>query len=276
MHSPSRKGQRRFLVAHALLWVLLLVICCARAQEAYDDLMNEVLQEAEHYDDYHTMEDPYESADNAEERLRQLEEEEELRRAQEKVARERIERQREEAFEAELRQMTEDRRKAALKQKRKDRKLVRRVLRAAKRGNHYGVLGLRNIGIHRKGRTLRIGGIEFTVPVFSLFHVSPKAIRKAYRSQALSVHPDKNREGRAEEAFMAVEHAASILSNETLRAEYDDQLRAARETRNSEARQLVVNAFQRTSSVVNRVITVFRKVLGPFAFPVVILGTLIV
>ena len=281
--ASGRKSQQRSLVNNLriMLWALLLMMCTSsscRAQEAYDDLMNEVLQEAEHYEDYHTMEDTHDGPTfDEEERRRQMEgEAEELRRQQEELARERIERQREEAFEAELKQMSEEKRKAALKQKRKDTRIVRRVLRAAKRGNHYGVLGLRNIGIHRTGRTVTIGGFELTVPVFSLFHVSQKAIRKAYRAQALSIHPDKNRDGRAEEAFMAVEHAASILSDETLRAEYDDKLKAARENRNSKVRHLVGNAFQKTFSVTNRVITVFRKVLGPFAFPAVILGTLLV
>lgn len=41
----------------------------------------------------------------------------------------------------------------------------------------------------------------------------------------MAVHPDKNRDGRANEAFIAVENSASILTDKQSSKEYDQQMR---------------------------------------------------
>ena len=46
-------------------------------------------------------------------------------------------------------------------------------------------------------------------------------IKKAYRKLALQLHPDKNKQPLAEEAFKKVEEAHRTLADRRLRAEYD-------------------------------------------------------
>jgi Ca-activated chloride channel family protein len=49
-------------------------------------------------------------------------------------------------------------------------------------------------------------------------------IRRAYREAALRLHPDKNEGPGATELFLQVNHAYELLSDPTLRAEYDQEL----------------------------------------------------
>ncbi|OEU08798.1 heat shock protein DnaJ, partial [Fragilariopsis cylindrus CCMP1102] len=51
---------------------------------------------------------------------------------------------------------------------------------------------------------------------------SERDIRKQFRTRAMQIHPDKNNDGRAQEAFIAVENAASILSDKQQRNIYDE------------------------------------------------------
>lgn len=272
---------------HLLLICLAALLCGSQAQQADDnEYLNEVLEEAA--EDY-TNSDPYGYDDTAaEERQRQMLEEEERRFQQaqdqekarqaeaDRIAKEKVQQAREAAFEAELLKMDEENQKKALKQKRKDRKVVNGVLRAADRGDLYRVLGLRNWEVRLAPRSIRMFQYEFEVPCRTLFHISPKAIRKAYREAAKRVHPDKNRDGRAVEAFVAVEEAASILSDEDKRVVYDEENRQRRGERQNKALQVVGGAVGGTFRVVHRSISVVRRVLGPFAFPLFILTALII
>lgn len=285
--------QRSSLLVICVLLMTVLSTSFSRAQEVHDDLMQEVLNEAEehgHYDDhYYTM--PDEDDPSPEEIYRRMEEEEtrrqeeearrkreELQRQQEQILRQQeyVRAQREAAFEAELAQMSAKKQKEARKQKRKDARIVRRVLRAAEKGDFYGVLGLHNREFRIPSRTIKIAGLRWSIPGISLFHISQQKIRRAYRALALTVHPDKNRDGRAEEAFIEVENVASILSDERSRTEYDKIAQAARQERNDEIRKVVGSSLSRTFRIVHRGVSVFRTVLGPFAFPVLILGSLII
>jgi flagellar biosynthesis GTPase FlhF len=287
------RSRRCYHLRKVLLLLTVLLSSCtnlARAQEAYDDYVNEVLDEAarDYRDDGYAHSDDATDGMHDQEEKRRQEEEEELHRQEEemlrrqeeeeRIIRERVQTQIEEAFEAELRQMTAENQKAARKQKKKDARIVRRVLRAAKKDDHYGVLGLRNIEfrILATPHSIKIGSFEWTIPSISLFHISAKSIKRAYRDKARLVHPDKNRDGRADLAFLAVDNAASILSDEQLRDEYDEQVRELRGKRNANAKHLVGKAVSGTLGVANQTVSVFRKVLGPFAFPIFILGSLIV
>lgn len=49
------------------------------------------------------------------------------------------------------------------------------------------------------------------------------ALRRAYLSKSVQVHPDKNGDPRATEAFQKVAEAWNVLSDGTARAEYDQQ-----------------------------------------------------
>jgi hypothetical protein len=122
--------------------------------------------------------------------------------------------EREAAFTAEIAKMTAKERKVACMQKKKDARIVRRILRAAnaKHANHYAVLGLRNWEPITSSAAFKLVSLAFRFPEVALFRISHEAIQEAYRILAMAVHPDKNRDGRAEEACIAVENSAFILT----------------------------------------------------------------
>jgi hypothetical protein len=231
-----------------------------------DEFVRQVLDEeaADHggFDDRYDhagFEDPH-----SEEEVR-LKAEAHRKAEEERIASELAEKvrlQREAEFEAELARMNEEQQKAAKRQKRKDARIVRRILSAATKGRYYRVLGIRNWDIH-------LGPL-------TLLRTDTQAIRRAYRSRSKSVHPDKNRDGRAQEAFYAVENAASILVDEQQRNLYDEEVRLARKQRRDEMKQAVNMVTNVIGTNVGRVIWLFRRILGPFATPILVLGCLLV
>lgn len=266
---------RRHLVLG--LVCLVAVVHLGRANREDDDnYMREVIEEAQEY-----ME---EEIDDAYFERQTLEMEEELKRRQEqqqhdeqqRIENERIQREREALFEAELQRMSEDKRKEAIRRKKNDGRIVRRVLQAAERGDHYGTLGIRNLEFQFPPISLKLGKWNLQLPTFTLFRILNKTIRRAYRNMALLVHPDKNRDGRAVQAFVAVENAASILGDEETRDKYDAERLLLRKERTKAARLMIGTSASRLVKATNRSVSVFRKVLGPFAFPVAIIGILIV
>ena len=102
-----------------------------------------------------------------------------------------------------------------------------------------------------------------------------KDIRKAYRQRAMVVHPDKNKDGRAQEAFIAVEESASILSDNTLREQYDKELQLYRRERWQSQLELVSGFVNTFYSTLVGMLKALRMILGPFATPVIIIGLLI-
>jgi hypothetical protein len=166
--------------------------------------------------------------------------------------------------------------KNAKKQKQKDAKIVKQVIKAAKNEDHYGVLGLRNWEVNINPWSISLGPKKLTVPGFKLFHISPSKIRKAFRKRSMTVHPDKNRDGRANEAFVAVENSASILSDDKLREEYDKKLLKLRLQQRQKVSRVTGDIADIGYRALSRAIRVFRSVLGPFALPAFILGALVI
>lgn len=137
--------------------------------------------------------------------------EEEKKRAEEIV------RQREAAYLAELEKIQDEKvRKEIQRQQRRDKQVVQRILRNSERGRHYAVLGLRC-----KWGEINIGPLKFC-------SVSAADVKRAYRTIAKFVHPDKNRDGRAVQAFDALEKSASLLMDPLKRREYDSKLQRQR------------------------------------------------
>lgn len=195
-------------------------------------------------------------------------------REEEKAAQdaERIRLKREAAFEAELKRMNSEQRKKAQKQKSRDAKVVKRILKAHTAGKHYAVLGIRNLEIQLGPFYFR----NFSLGPFVLFRVKTKAIKRVYRNLARTVHPDKNKDGRAEEAFHALETSAAVLTDEKKRSDYDKKIIASRRRRNKYAVESVLGASQ---SVWKKSASTFRavkRILGPFSTPILVVGALMI
>ena len=205
---------------------------------------------------------------NLEDQLRQKQEEAAraaAAQAEEEAARiaEQHRLQREAEFEAEVKRMDAEQRKRALKQKKIDARIVNRILRATGANpepNHYAVLGLRNWEVH--------------VGPWHLFRITTKDVKKAYRNLSRRVHPDKNRDGRAEQAFHALEASSAVLSDAEDRRGYDRRVEARRKKRNKRITGTTFDVLDSTRRNVLRVLGTSKRVLGPFSVPVFTLGML--
>ena len=185
---------------------------------------------------------------------------------------ERIRIKREAAFEAELKKMNEEQRKKAQKQKSKDAKVVKRILKAHKSGKHYAVLGIHNFEVQLGPYYI----FNYTLGPIILFRVKTKQIKKVYRNLARTVHPDKNKDGRAVEAFHALETSAAILTDDKQRSDYDKRIIATRRRRNRYAKEKVVGVCEYSWNRSVRTLRVAKKVLGPFSTPILVVGALII
>jgi hypothetical protein len=185
---------------------------------------------------------------------------------------ERIRLRREAAFEAELKKMNEEQRKKAKRQKARDAKVVKRILKAHEAGRHYAVLGVRNL-------EFQVGPIylfNFMIGPITLFRTKTKDIKRAYRNLARTVHPDKNKDGRAEEAFHALETSAAILTDEKQRSGYDKRIIATRRRRNKYAMERVVGVSQLAWTKTAMTLRMAKRILGPFSTPILVVGSLII
>mmetsp|Transcript_5078 Transcript_5078/g.10651 ORF Transcript_5078/g.10651 Transcript_5078/m.10651 type:complete len:285 (-) Transcript_5078:1890-2744(-) len=274
------------LVLAAWATTVALLATQTHADSLEDEYVREVVEEdRQHYNDYYGEEDGdahnNNNDDDEEARDDYVDEEQRRRDEEERAAREaadRIAAERERKFEAELEKITdEEQKKAAMKQKQQDGKRVRSVLKAAQRNDLYQVLGIRNWNLKIPPREVAIGGmIKFTIPGVTLKETTDKQIRKQFRTRARQIHPDKNKDGRAEEAFIAVENAASILSDKGKRKEYDDYMKAYRSERLETHRRLVATSVASAVAVTRRVVKVIQTILGPFFVPVLIIAALII
>eukprot|EP00537_Pseudo-nitzschia_pungens_P012492 CAMPEP_0172384104 /NCGR_PEP_ID=MMETSP1061-20121228/1898_1 /TAXON_ID=37318 /ORGANISM="Pseudo-nitzschia pungens, Strain cf. pungens" /LENGTH=287 /DNA_ID=CAMNT_0013112609 /DNA_START=127 /DNA_END=987 /DNA_ORIENTATION=+ len=280
-----RSNQRLALLALLLLaWSAILAAAGSVDADDEDEFVRQVLEEDEHQHDQHHHyydDENYEQAEQEQEQQQQQrEKEEEAKRLEQeaRAARERAEAvasERERLFEAEMQRMDEEQQKAALSQKKRDGKTVRSVLRSSERNNLYGVLGIRNVSLQLPAREVSLGSglFRFTIPGLTLLRgPSEKDIRRQFRKRALEVHPDKNRDGRAEEAFVAVEEAATILSDPRLRKEYDSERKLQRAERVEGYRKLVRTTVAYVWAITRRTIQVMQTLLGPFFVPVVIVA----
>ena len=183
--------------------------------------------------------------------------EEEKRKKAEQIARER-----EAAYEAELARVTDEKAKRRLKrQKLQDNRIVRQILSNSEKGKHYAVVGLG-----------RASWGELEIGPFKFFSVTQGDVKRSYRKVARSVHPDKNRDGRAAEAFDALERSANMLLDEAKKKNYDAKLKRQR----IEIIKGVYLSFWEVCSSIMTGISALHKILGPFATPITILTLLLI
>ena len=286
-----------FYLMLILAWCTLALFATQQVHADYseDEYVRQVIEEDQqnyHDNDYHQEDSGYgnngkhhpeDGDDDDEEEEEEFDEEQRRRNEQERVKQEaadRVAADRERKFEAELERMTnEEQKKAALKQKKIDGKKVKAVLKAAKRNDLYQVLGIRNWNLKIPSRDVDIankGWIKFTIPGFTLKETTDKMIRKQFRTRAMQVHPDKNKDGRAQEAFIAMENAATILSDKQQRKIYDDEMKLYRSDRLEANRKLVTSSIAKAWNVIRRMVKVTQTLLGPFFVPVVIIAVLII
>ncbi len=181
---------------------------------------------------------------------------------------------REAAFEEELQRMNdEEQRKKAKRQKARDAKVVKRILKAHEAGRHYAVLGVRNL-------EFQLGPIyildNFMIGPITLFRTKTNDIKRAYRNLARAVHPDKNKDGRAEEAFHALETSAAILTDEKQRSDYDKRIIAMRRRRNKHAIESVLGVSQVAWTKTILTLRMAKRILGPFSTPILVVGSMII
>ncbi|KAK9453665.1 DnaJ domain-containing protein [Dipodascopsis uninucleata] len=97
---------------------------------------------------------------------------------------------------------------------------------------------------------------------------SESEIRKAYRKQALKYHPDKNKSKKAVDIFHALSIALEILTDESLRQEYDNKrsakvaLKKRQEAFDLRRRQMQEDLENRENDSIRR-----SKSSGPVSMP---------
>ena len=289
-----------------LLWIavsgclLLLSTELARCANAlgdddYREFVEEILEEdAWHHDeDNPYFEDPPPAPepepteeDYHEERARRKQEEERLKQQAEA---ERLQRQKaEEAFARELKTLSEEQQKLLRQKRRKDGKIVQRILNAWQRHDFYAVLGLRWFfpeGIRLiKGRGGKQGAAvprRFNIkdailkrqwPDVIILRIPTRAIQQAYRIRAVQTHPDKNRDPRTEQAFVAVQDAHAVLSDPNLRKDYEME----RQTHRLAVRGAWKDRYHRLINTTLRpLFIVLHKVVGPLTVPLVVICALV-
>ncbi|CAJ1959098.1 unnamed protein product [Cylindrotheca closterium] len=295
--SISRRRQRnnttspRKVTFLASCWAIFCILSCYSVEvviavDSDYDYVKEVLEEEQqHYgDDYNNNDDR--TQESKEELLRKQQEQAKAHQEeQDRLRAEKLAQERERSFQKELARLDEEQRKKALKQKKKDTKLVKTILKWSQQSSipdpktgaiqvpdFYKILGLRNWNLYLPAKKIEAGPIKFTFPGVTLKKTSQKDIRKAFRLRTKMVHPDKNKDGFAHEAFLAVEHAASVLSDETSRKQYDLQLQAWQKAHWEQQQEVVMRVWR----TIRNTMKAISSVLGPFATPIFILTALII
>lgn len=170
------------------------------------------------------------------------------------------------------------RRRCLTADERRDERVVRRVLAASAKGEYYRVLGMREnweLDVSFGGGNDEYGVGRRRRWIVPILRAGPKRVKRAYRRRSLSVHPDKNGDPRAAEAFDALERAASVLLDEESRRRYDGRLRETRRQRRAVWAERCGRTWDAVAGVVARVVRIVRRIAGPFAVPIVVLGVLI-
>lgn len=164
------------------------------------------------------------------------------------------------------------------RKKRNNKRVINSILKSRDHNNLYGILGLRNNRyIRLPERTLTIIPNHFSIqiPEITFFHVSKNQIKRAFRERALTVHPDKTNDPRAEEAFNAIDEAAEILLDDKAREDYDLSIALSRQRYRASVVATAQTVLDRAWGFIHTFVKRARSFLGPFAVPVVVMAFLI-
>ena len=154
---------------------------------------------------------------------------------------------------------------------------VKSVLKAVKNNNLYGIMGIRNWNVRIPSWDINLWGLfSCTVPGFTIKEISEKDLKRQFRKRALQVHPDKNKDARAKEAFVAVENAATILLDKQRRKEYDEMIKQHRSEQFQIYHTLMKTCIQSAWTMIRNFAMIVKTFLGPFFVPVLIIGIIII
>jgi len=167
--------------------------------------------------------------------------------------------QRERKNKMELENLVDKNAKKKLKQQMvKDAKITKRILADGKKLKHYAVLGM-----WCKWGEIKIGPLR-------LCNISTAKIKHAKRNVARLIHPDKNRDKNAAEAFDTLETSASILLDDEKRNEYEIILKKRRN-------EIIDHWFVIVRTTLKRFLSflsLIKTLCGPFSTPIIILFAL--
>lgn len=190
-----------------------------------------------------------------------VQERDDAKEEQARIEAERIAQKREADYLADLAKVQDEKKKKRMEaQKKRDKKVVSRILSNSEKRRHYQVLGI------------RCAYGEFQLGPIKICQVQVDQITKAFRSMARKVHPDKNRDGRAAQAFDAVKRSAEILQDASKKREYDAKIKRQR----NESIEDIMSTIQTIWLSTLKVLGAMKDVLGPFATPIIILTALII
>jgi len=186
----------------------------------------------------------------------------------EAARKEAVRKKREEKYQADLRKMNAEQRKVVKAQRRKDKKVVQKILKYYDSNDYYGVLKLVGAGGGFQGwyGWLRRGGKGIT----------EKEIKKAYRNLAKTVHPDKNKDSRAEEAFAAIQEAYEVLGDVNSRRLYNEKRERLRKNQREDLVEKGGEAMEKATEKAGVFWRILETFLGPFFLPALVLSALIV
>ena len=165
-----------------------------------------------------------------------------------------------------LEKLGEKAKKVAQKRRKADTKLVDKVFKQSMKGHHYAVLGIRNVEIK----------LKFGPKVVTLRKITPDFIKKAYRKRARQLHPDKNTDSRATQAFHKLEASFQILSNEESRSAYDQEIAEENKAKREKMYRTMNNMQKKVMVVVNPLRKTLNTFVRPFSTPLFVLGALII
>ncbi|GMI08592.1 hypothetical protein TrRE_jg5053 [Triparma retinervis] len=207
------------------------------------------------------MEDTLENARKAAERGREEKDrlEKEAYLSSEEARKEATRAKREKQWEADLQRMSKAQRSQAKKKRASDAKIVTRVLTAS---DHYAALGL--------------GKSRWRPLSASPRSVTTQSVKKAYRNLAKKVHPDKNKDARAEEAFDVIQGAYEVLSDEGKKRDYDRKEERRKKAQNEERKEMAVEGAGKVLGVISLLTRILSRLLGPASTSFFILGALII
>jgi len=162
-------------------------------------------------------------------------------------------------FEDDLKRMDKQQRDKARRKRKDDAKVINKILNAGE--DLYSIMGIKG---------------TWWNPLSNPTSISQSGVKKRYRNLARKIHPDKNRDSGAEEAFDIVQDAYEVLSDKMKKREYDRKRERMRVNKREERKEMVNEGAGKVWGTARVVCKVVSTVLGPASTSFFLLGALII